>query len=977
MCSINPGPHWCCLCKNENKPAEPGIEPGPPAFPVQCSTTELLGHIPMDVGFTILTAWTYVRVTSILVQVWMSNSRGQWRANHATTLEEWRLIICQLNNSESHENAEYGQVTETRFRTPSPPNLPPQPSASSSSSRPTSFFHHPDSSHTPAKAKAAISSGFCHAPGIEEKRQLIVKSDMSDMIPEVPVEDFFHSILPPLLHSQEELIGKVIAKLEGNGTIDKDNDCWSAFREDPCKHSEHGSQAFQGLTLMWERVISAAKEVDGSLEQTFKLIVSGHVYIHSDQTRLCQPDAFNKKMPEERHFVYDIANPYQFKKDHGVTQIIEDFSKVLFDMEQVLARDPRRRFTFGTTIENRMTRLWFLSHATLLRSTSFDFMTDRRLLVHLFLSLAFSFLQDLGWDTTMSLSHVDSSRWRQYNIDVNGHTFTTMEVLSDASADSPLGRATRVWKVKDSDGKERVLKDVWLETDRKEEHVILEEILESTKLIKPDPELDVNYYEELQKRMLKPTAHCSVLVDDKTVEGDPAKGQPDNTGVIMLRGYDLGGAKLVKLLPDRASTPAPPPSITYSMPGDRDFVPLSSSRLADRLNDANSEHLDSSVVSSPQDTLEQVDQTDAINAAQRKVVTYPGRHRYHYRIVFEQCATTMHDERSLGNVLNALLEVSRALWIMYLAGWVHRDISGGNVYWFERGQMGLLGDFEYAVQNTNERRHDVRTGTPFFMAAETIVESGKVFFKLEEKQETEFPVVDDPKSALAFSYNPLHDLESIWWILVYVLFFNDAEFLRSRNAESREEKMEKLFHGRLDVTDRQPFLRNVNDGAIADLQECLSPSFLPALNLLVKLASTLVGAYENAEKTHPSRKIDKLCFGIHGTFMELFMYKKYIEPLKTIRLVPVKATAKEQISSTLIDMDSERPSKRSKTSANGGSSGSNLRMGQNSRRRGSSTPPLDDYYYGSTVTTGKPRSSAHCTSSLGAVSVSVEDTDTG
>ncbi|KAJ3774291.1 hypothetical protein FB446DRAFT_729523 [Lentinula raphanica] len=787
---------------------------------------------------------------------------------------------------------------------------------------------------------------------------------MPDTIPEVPVEDFFHSILPPLPRSQEELIGKVIAKLEGNGTIDKDNDRWSAFREDPRKHSEHESQAFQGLTLIWERVISAAKEVDGSLEQTFELVVSGHVYIHSDQTRLCQPDAFNKlcsttaqthsdtrnakrrKTPEDRHFVYDIANPYQFKKDHGVTQIIEDFSKVLFDMEQVLARDPRRRFTFGTTIENRTTRLWFLSRATLLRSTSFDFMTDRRLLVHLFLSLAFSSLQDLGWDTTMSLSHVDSSRRRQYNIDVNGHTFTTMEVLSDASADSPLGRATRVWKVKDSDGKERVLKDVWLETDRKEEHVILEEILESTKLIKPDPELDVNYYEELQKRMLKPTAHCRVLVDDKTVEGDPAKGQPDDTGVIMLRGYDLGSAKLVKLLPDRASTPAPPPSITYSMPGDRDFVPLSSSRLADGLDDANSEHLDSSVVSSPQDTLEQVDQTDAINAAQRKVVTYPGRHRYHYRIVFEQCATTMYDERSLGNVLNALLEVSRALWIMYLAGWVHRDISGGNVYWFEHGQMGLLGDFEYAVRNTDERRHDVRTGTPFFMAAETIGDSyiyaksknelrvGKVFFKLEEKQETEFPVVDDPKSALAFSYNPLHDLESIWWILVYVLFFNDAEFSRSRNAESRQEKMEKLFHGRLDVTDRQPFLRNVNDGAIADLQECLSPSFHPALNLLVKLASTLVGAYENAEKTHP-RKIDELCFGIHGTFMELFTYKKYIEPLKTIRLVPVKATAKEQISSTLIDMDSERPSKRSKTSANGGSSGSNSRMGQNSRRRGS------------------------------------------
>ncbi|KAJ3832018.1 hypothetical protein F5878DRAFT_548768, partial [Lentinula raphanica] len=100
--------------------------------------------------------------------------------------------------------------------------------------------------------------------------------------------------------------------------------------------------------------------------------------------------------------------------------------KVIDDMEQILARDPCRRFTFGTTIENRTTRLWFLSRAPLLRSASFDFMTDRLPLVHLFLSLAFSSLQDLGWDTTMSLSHVDSSSRRQYNINVDAHQFATM-----------------------------------------------------------------------------------------------------------------------------------------------------------------------------------------------------------------------------------------------------------------------------------------------------------------------------------------------------------------------------------------------------------------------------------------------------------------------------------------------------------------------------------------------------------------------
>ncbi|KAJ3757721.1 hypothetical protein EV360DRAFT_45467 [Lentinula raphanica] len=702
------------------------------------------------------------------------------------------------------------------------------------------------------------------------------------MIPEVPVEDFFHSILPPLPRSSKnDLVGEVIARLEENKTIK--NDRWAAFRVDPCKHSEKEPQAFQGLTDIWNDVISAAKKVDGSLEQTLGLVVNGHAYIHSDQVQLCQPDAFNelcsktqpttnsdtsnakrRKAPEDRYYVYDIANPHQFKKGDGVNQIIEDFSKVVYDMEQVLARDPCKRFTFGTTIENRTTRLWFLSRASLLRSTSFDFMTDRRELVHLILSLAFSSLRDLGWDTTMTFSHVDSCSRRQYTIDVDGHQFTTTKVLSDASADSPLGRATRVWQVTDSAGHPRVLKDVWLETDRKEEHVILQDILDAAKSIKSEHEYD--YRAELEKRMLKPMAHCRVLVDNNTVEGEPVKGPPDDTGAIMLRGYDLGSAKPVKLLPDKTSTPAPPPTAS----------------------------------------------------------TYAGHHRYHYRIVFEQCATTIYDERNLGNVLRALLDVTRALWIIYLAGWVHRDISGGNVYWFAHAKAGLLGDFEYAVQRSEERHHDVRTGTPFFMAAETM---RNVYLYLPDnnkkappkslldplnpaEEEEDAAPVPVAESKYPFSHNPLHDLESIWWIIVYVLFFNDDESFHSLEPDIRQEQMEKLFHGQLDITDRQPFLKELSIGYIKALKKWLSPTLYPALDLLVPLASDLITAYTNSEETHPN-EIGEHHFNIHNTFTKYL--KTAAKSLSIITLIPVKATGMKRPNPTLPEeTDSERPSKRSR-----------------------------------------------------------------
>ncbi|KAJ3837510.1 hypothetical protein F5878DRAFT_213113 [Lentinula raphanica] len=487
-------------------------------------------------------------------------------------------------------------------------------------------------------------------------------------------------------------------------------------------------------------------------------------------------------------------------------------------------------------------------------------------------------------------------------VDVDGHQFTTMEVLSDSSADSPLGRATRIWKVKDSAGHIRALKDVWMETDRKEEHVILADILESTRSIKSNRKLD--FHAELEKRILKPMAHYRVLVEDKTVEGELDKSRPDDTGAIMLRGYDLGSANTVKLLPvTEASTPAPPPSITHSMLSDTNYISRSSSHLSDGLN-ADSGHLDRLTISSSQATLEQVDQTDATNGAQRKVVTYSGHHRYHHRIVFEQCV---------------------ALWVMCLDGWVHRDISGGNVYWFAHAEIGLSGDFEYAVHQSEERHHDVRTGTPFFMAAETIsndyIYTGaevlpkkpEVSLIPQRKSKTSAPVVRKPEQAgLAFSYNPLHDLESIWWILVYVILFNDVDddCLRSPNPDSRQTMMNKLFHGQMKESGRQKFFRTMTRGLVDNVQGCLSTSFAPVLELLITFAFELSAAYKNAEKTHPD-KINDNFFEIHGTFTG--QLGENIEALSNINLIPVKATAVIRPNPTLPEeTDSERPSKHSR-----------------------------------------------------------------
>jgi hypothetical protein len=63
---------------------------------------------------------------------------------------------------------------------------------------------------------------------------------------------------------------------------------------------------------------------------------------------------------------------------------------------------------------------------------------------------------------------------------------------------------------------------------------------------------------------------------------------------------------------------------------------------------------------------------------------------------------------------------------MSRAGWVHRDISSGNLYHYQGG--GKIGDLEFAKQFVNEGSHEFRTvrrlKTSFFYMMTRTVRSG-------------------------------------------------------------------------------------------------------------------------------------------------------------------------------------------------------------------------------------------------------------
>ncbi|KAJ4500992.1 hypothetical protein C8R41DRAFT_279570 [Lentinula lateritia] len=161
-------------------------------------------------------------------------------------------------------------------------------------------------------------------------------------------------------------------------------------------------------------------------------------------------------------------------------------------------------------------------------------------------------------------------------------------------------------------------------------------------------------------------------------------------------------------------------------------------------------------------------------------------------------------------------------------------------------------------------------GTPFLMAAEitsnvflfrTASDSGP-FEELDVKFIRNQNVITTPvaivKPTLLFVYNPLYDLESVWWIIVYVLFFNDSEHNCFPDPTHRQRMMEGLFHGRLDVTQCFPFLQNYEDLADAKkypssyLNCSLGSRLSPNFGGVYKLRENLPNKDKWSQNFHPS-----------------------------------------------------------------------------------------------------------------------------
>jgi len=171
-----------------------------------------------------------------------------------------------------------------------------------------------------------------------------------------------------------------------------------------------------------------------------------------------------------------------------------------------------------------------------------------------------------------------------------------------------------------------------------------------------------------------------------------------------------------------------------------------------------------------------------------------------------------------------------------------------------------LADLEYAKRLDSDETHDFRTvsfntclmavlvvtivqGTHHFMACE--VEAHRHLFHLKQSGNNADLDMENFSSEPAkppFAYNPVHDLESLWWIWVWVMYF-----YVDKDGMTRPPEQAKAF--RLLFPDYIPAERVWH--FLASLQADVAPAFQHRIDGIELIRRNLEITYINMERSLP------------------------------------------------------------------------------------------------------------------------------
>ncbi|KAF5334181.1 hypothetical protein D9611_014510 [Ephemerocybe angulata] len=464
------------------------------------------------------------------------------------------------------------------------------------------------------------------------------------------------------------------------------------------------------------------------------------------------PHGSGSKLPTHR-----ILVPLEVALKATEGDVRQNREKLFAAVNSIMNGDARRDFVYGITNEDDRVFLWYFSRTHSVKTSSFSLVKNPDQLVRVLVSLLSASDEDLGLNPNIALypeKHPNPGYIYRFPGDSAGSSrfFKTTGVVQEASSERLSSGTTRVWKaveVANFEGdelvpnvapKEVIIKDVWIDAKAETEKEIQEKVFKS---------ID-DFIEGSQSWRDHPCL----------AEFEPSQLSDLETLVANKMYRD----RFLRVRQDHQSGMRPV-SIT----------PIKTQRIQSKYQRTKT----SQTVPTGQGD------TDADTSRKIHAEFTPKKRCFFF---FDDVCTRVSHVPSLGDAMTVLRQTSTVLLLMFCAGWVHRDISTGNILAIEEANTGWslqLADLEYAKPFPSPGKKATgnwTTGTPYFMATELQLGSyitmpvhvaGKA---LADDSDSDSDDGDGDESVEMSGnsrlqdvvHNLQHDLESLWWIGFYL-----------------------------------------------------------------------------------------------------------------------------------------------------------------------------------------------------------------
>lgn len=462
----------------------------------------------------------------------------------------------------------------------------------------------------------------------------------------------------------------------------------------------------------------------------------------------------------------DVAVVAEFKLNKDYVNVQNNRFQLVSAANHIMNDDPCRMWMYGVTIEDEKMSTWYFSRSHSVKSDDFDFREDPETFVHLFLLFLFAEKDEIGFDPTVHRVIEGEKFYYIYEVSLGDSPkkryFKTSEVIFNRRVTYITGRKTRIWRAREVNGRtkeaefisdaEVALKDIWLNDGSRTEQDIQSAIYTELIDLKSHPERYSWAEEGLQEHIRK-----------------SIKNLPRNLPFMTIQCSGWG-----KATKERSRAANPDPTILF--PEEPPMSPEESGRHVLK---------ESIQIHPPAASGHPGPAQNTAQVQDRQYIT-----KRQYRVVYNEVGYALHDVNNLVAAFDAIKDTFIALVLLFLTGWLHRDVSTGNIILVEddNGHVRAhLSDFEYAREYDRSQpgESDPKTGTPFFMPVEIhsgcrLRPSPPSQGDLVAMQHQDTASAPDPQP-LSFAINPVfayqHDLKSllVWTTLWVVLARVDHE----------------------------------------------------------------------------------------------------------------------------------------------------------------------------------------------------------